>query len=134
MRLGVAVAQPDVIAEFLKTKDSYNLNAATQAAGLAAIGDYAYMEANAAKIRETRARLIAALRKMGFTVPESQSNFVLANWDGQPSAKAIFEQLKERKILVRYFDAPRLRDALRITVGTEEETDGLLAALREILS
>ncbi|MCP4641705.1 MAG: histidinol-phosphate transaminase [bacterium] len=132
-RLGVAVAQPEIIGEFLKTKDSYNLNAFTQAAGLAAISDYAYMEQNAAKIRATRARLTAALREFGFRVPDSQSNFVLAHWDGSPSAQGIFETLKSRAILVRYFGARRLDGALRITVGTDDETDALLAALRDII-
>lgn len=133
MRLGIAVARPEVIAEFLKTKDSYNVNVATQAAGLAAMLDYAHMETSATRIRATRARLTAALREMGFVVPDSQSNFVLAQWNGQPPAKHIFQELKERRILVRYFDAPRLRDALRITVGTNEETDSLLEALTDIV-
>ncbi|MBN2309138.1 MAG: histidinol-phosphate transaminase [Candidatus Hydrogenedentes bacterium] len=132
-RLGVAVARPEVIAEFLKTKDSYNLNAFTQAAGLAAFDDYAYMEANAATIRATRARLTNALRDMGFDVPASQSNFVLARWNGVPSARQIFRALKERAIFVRYFDAPRLDTALRISIGTDEEIDALLEALRAIL-
>ena len=133
MRLGVAVAQPEIIAEFLKTKDSYNLNAATQAAGLAAIEDYAYMEGNARKIRATRQRLVAALQALGFDVPPSQSNFVLAQWDGSPPARDIFETLKARGILVRYFDAPRLDNALRITIGTDDETDALLDALGDII-
>ena len=134
LRVGAAVAQPAVIAEFLKTKDSYNMSAPSQAAGLAAMQDYAYMEANAAKVRATRARLIEELRAMGFTVPPSQANFVLAQWQGTPSAKQIFERLKKRRIYVRYFNARRLDDALRITVGTDEETDALLDALREILA
>jgi len=133
MRVGVAVARPEIVAEFLKTKDSYNMSGFSQAAALAAIEDYAYMEATAAKVRATRARLRDALRTMGFRAPESQSNFLLAQWNGQPTARAIFETLRERKILVRYFDARRLENALRITVGTDEECEALLGALREIL-
>ena len=133
VRLGLAFAQPPIIEEFLKTKDSYNLNAMTQALGLAAIEDYAHMEANAAKVRATRARLVDALGDLGFDVAPSQANFVLARWRGAASARALFEALRERGIIVRYFDAPRLDDALRITVGTDGEIDGLLAGLRAIL-
>jgi len=133
MRVGAAFARPELIAEFMKIKDSYNMNAASQAAGLAAVEDYAYMEANVAKVRATRERLTASLAELGFRVSPSQANFVLAQWDDSPSARAIFERLKKRAIYVRYFDAPRLDGALRITVGTDEEIDALLDALREIL-
>ena len=132
VRLGVAVAHPEVIEEFLKTKDSYNLNALTQAAGLAAIEDYDAVLANAAKVRATRSRLVSELEALGFRVPPSQANFVLAQWDREPSAEDIFHALRDCGILVRYFKAPRLENALRITVGTDEETDALLAALRQI--
>lgn len=133
IRLGIAVARPEIIAEFLKTKDSYNVNALTQAAGVAAMRDYDHMRANAERIRTTRKRARGALQAMGFRVPESQSNFLLAVREGQPSAKAIFEALKERHIYVRYFDAPRLRDALRITIGDDREMDALLDALGRIV-
>jgi len=134
MRIGVAVAQPDIIAELMKVRDSYNLNAFSQAAGLAAMGDYQTMLENANKIRATRARLIDALHKFGFRVPPSQSNFVLAHWDGSPTAREIFEALRARAILVRYFNAPRLDNAIRITVGTDPEIDALLDALQDILA
>lgn len=133
MRIGVAVANPGIMAEFLKTKDSYNLNGASQAAGIAAMQDYAYMESNADKIKATRARMTEALRELGFDVPDSQSNFVLARWNGTPSAKEIFQQLRDKAILVRYFDLDGLRDALRISVGTDGETDALLEGLALIL-
>ncbi len=133
MRLGVAVAQPDIIRELMKTKDSYNINLATQVAGLAAMHDYEYMLSTASRVRATRDRLSAALRDFGFDVPPSQSNFVLARWDKEPGAKAMFHDLKERSIFVRYFDAPRLDNALRISVGTDAQIDALLDALREII-
>ncbi len=134
MRIGTGVAQPQIIDEFLKVKDSYNLNAFSQAAGLAAMQDYGHMLANVAKIRATRDRLTTALRGLGFRVPASQSNFVLAQWNGRPAADEIFKALRARAIIVRYFPARRLENALRITVGTDEETDALLAALREIIA
>ena len=95
--------------------------------------DYDHMLANRDKIRATRARLTEALTALGFTVPPSQSNFVLAQWNGVPTAKTIFEQLRERAIIVRYFPVRRLENALRISVGTDQETDALLSALRDIV-
>jgi histidinol-phosphate aminotransferase len=133
IRIGTAVAQPPIVDEFLKVKDSYNLSAFSQAAGLAALEDYAAMEANVAKVRATRQRLIGELRALGFRVPPSQSNFVLAQWDGKPSAEDLFHALRSRAILVRYFRARRLENALRVTVGTDAETDALLNALRDII-
>lgn len=133
-RVGLGVANPDLINEFLKTKDSYNMNAVSQAAGLAAIRDYAYMEAQAAKIKATRARLTQELRTLGFTIPDSQANFLLAQWSGTPNAKTIFESLREKGILIRYFaELSGMEDKLRISVGTDGEIDTLLDALRMIL-
>lgn len=129
MRVGIAVGRPELIGEFLKTKDSYNLNAYSQAAALAAFRDYDYMLQNAAKVKATRARLIRSLEDLGFQVPPSQANFVLARWTGEPSARDLYLQLKEQGIFVRYFNARRLDDALRITVGTDSEIDTLLDAL-----
>ena len=93
LRVGVAVARPEIIREFLKTKDSYNVNAFSQAAAVAAMGDYAHMEANVAKIRATRGRLVEGLRELGLSVPESQANFVLAQFADAESAKGMFEGL-----------------------------------------
>lgn len=133
MRLGIAAARPELIAELFKTKDSYNLNAFTQAAGCAALRAYDYMLEQAAKVKATRARLTEALTSMGFDVPPSQTNFVLAKWEGSPAAYDLFAALKERKIYVRYFDRPGLRDRLRISIGTDAEIDALLAALHDII-
>ena len=133
VRLGLAAANPDIIAEFLKTKDSYNVNVLTQAAGVAAMEDYDYMAGNVVKICITRERLIRGLRELGFEVPESQANFVLAQWNGHPHTREVFEGLRTDNILVRYFDTPRLEDALRITVGTDDEIDALLTALHGII-
>lgn len=133
MRIGLAIANPDIMAEFLKTKDSYNLDAASQAAAIAAMRDYEYMQAQAEKIKTTRTRLINELRKLGFTIPDSQANYLLATWQGTPNAKQIFQQLRDQAILVRYFDLQGLQDALRISVGTEKDTDALLGALNKTL-
>ncbi|HUW61400.1 MAG TPA: histidinol-phosphate transaminase [Candidatus Bathyarchaeia archaeon] len=134
MRVGFGFAQPDLVAELMKVKDSYNMSAASQAAGVAALGDKAWMEANVTRVRATRARLSDELIRFGFAVPPSQSNFVFAQRNGTPSARKIFELLRDRAIVVRYFNAWRLENALRITVGTDSEIDALLAALRDILT
>jgi histidinol-phosphate aminotransferase len=76
---------------------------------------------------------VADLTALGFLVPPSQANFVLAKWAGSPDAKTIFQTLRDRKILVRYFDAEGLRDALRITVGTDEECAALISALKSVI-
>ena len=94
---------------------------------------YDYMLEQKEKVRTTRKRLRDTLIEMGFDVPYSQSNFLLARWRGIPTAAEIFAELRKHNILVRYFAQPRLEDALRITIGTDAETDALLAALRLIL-
>ncbi len=133
MRVGIAVARPELIAEFVKVKDSYNMNAFSQAAGLAALEDYDYMRENAGRVRSTRTWLRNDLLALGFDVPESQSNFLLARWNGTPDARALFQGLRDRGILVRYFPHRLLENALRITIGTDEECAALLLAVRALV-
>ncbi|MBI2435891.1 MAG: histidinol-phosphate transaminase [Candidatus Hydrogenedentes bacterium] len=133
-RIGVAVAQPELINEFLKIKDSYNMDVFSQAVGCAAMDDYDDMLARVAKVRYSREGLRNKLLALGFDVPESQSNFLLAHWKGVPTARELYQQLAARRILVRYFSARRLENALRITVGTGDECSALVTALKGILS
>jgi len=132
MRIGLAFARPAIVAQLRKVKDSYNVSRIAIAAGVAALEDPEWMRANAQKIRRTRARLIAGLRGIGYTVLESQANFVLARRPGVDQ-EPVYRSLKQRGILVRYFAAPDLYDALRITVGTDSEVDALLAALKDLV-
>lgn len=134
MRIGTAVAQPALIQEFFKTKDSYNMNVVALAVGKAAIDDYDYMQSSVGRVRASRAALTTQLRELGFRIPDSQTNFLLAFYDAAPGAKAIFEALKARNILVRHFNHRRIDNALRITIGTDEECAALVTALRDILS
>ncbi|NUM53318.1 MAG: histidinol-phosphate transaminase [Candidatus Hydrogenedentes bacterium] len=134
LRLGFAIARPEIVRELMKVKDSYNVNVVAQLAGVAALGDTEHFRGCTSKIRRNRDWLTQALTDMGFRVPPSQANFVLAEWTGTPSAREIFEALRARAIIVRYFDAPRLRDALRITIGSEREIEALIDALRAILA
>jgi histidinol-phosphate aminotransferase len=132
LRVGLAFGHPELLAGLQKVKDSYNLSRLSQAAGEAALEDVAWMRANVARIHATRDTLSKRLRELGFHVLPSDANFVLARrprMDLAPVAQA----LAARGILVRHFGVPALQDALRITVGTDEETAALLEALTTIL-
>ena len=130
LRVGLLFARPALLTGLRTVKDSYNLNRLSQAAGLAALQDMESMRTNVARIRETRAVLTTGLERLGFVVLPSQANFVLARRRGTdlgPLARA----LAGRGILVRHFATLELRDALRITVGTDTEIATLLEALRD---
>ncbi len=128
IRLGYAVGAAPLIEAMYKIKDSYNLDALTQVIGLAAIRDQAWMRANAEKIVATRNRVAAALMARGWSVLPSATNFLFAKPHGI-SAKELFAHLREKKILVRYFAAPRISDYLRITIGTDEQMEAFLSAV-----
>jgi histidinol-phosphate aminotransferase len=131
IRFGFAVAEPALVRELLKVKDSYNCDALSLEAARAAIEDEAYLASTRAKILATRARLSAELTNLGFTVTPSEANFVWAQLHGQP-VKPIYEELKRRKILVRYMHYQGYGEGLRITVGTNGEVESLLAELRKL--
>jgi histidinol-phosphate aminotransferase len=114
-----------------KVKDSYNVNRLSQIAAAAALGDLAWMRRNVRRIQNSRKKLSAGLKKMGFRVYPSQANFVMARRDGE-NQKELYEELKRRKILVRYFDQPGLQDCLRITVGAPDEVKALLQQMAAI--
>ena len=133
MRFGYAIAQPDLIAGLMKVKDSYNVDAVAIAIATAAIKDQKYFKGNVEKVKAERARLTIQLRKLGFDVPDSQSNFVLAKCKNC-KADQVYEKLVQRNIYIRYFARPGLEDKLRISIGTPEQNDKLLSALQEILA
>ena len=132
LRFGFAVAQPDVIEQLAKVKDSYNCDTISIAAATAAVADQGWLTSNQSVIRATRSRLSKALRKLGFEVIDSQANFV---WCTHPthSHKAIYEALKARQILIRYMQYTGWGDGLRITVGTDAEIDTFLTVLSDVL-
>ena len=129
LRLGLGFAHPEVAAELHKVRDSYNVDALAQAGAAAALDHLdAYRPAIEA-VKAERARLTAALRQRGLTVADSEANFVFARVPGGDGA-GWYRALKERGILVRHFPEPaELADGLRITVGSPDQTDELLAAL-----
>jgi len=132
LRVGLAFGGPALLQGLRTVKDSYNLNRLSQAAATAALGDQMTVRENVARVARTRARLVEALRALGYDVPESHANFVLARTKGVDQAP-VAAALAARDILVRHFTSHGLGDALRITIGTDDEIDALLTALRAIL-
>ena len=133
-RLGVGFACEEIIKDLNKIKYStnpYNVNSMTAGAGVGALLDKEYFEKNVQMIQSNRAYLTAELEKMGFVVLPSSANFVFAKKEGLPG-EAYYRALKEKGVLVRYFGKERLKEFTRITVGTKEEIDLLLAATKAI--
>ena len=130
LRIGYLIAHPDIVAGLTKVKDSYNCDALSLLGGTAALLDQAYLAETRGKIIATRERLAAAMRSVGYTVPDSHANFVWCG--GGPPALPTYEALKARQILVRLMRYPCLPDGLRITVGTDAEVDLFLDTIRSI--
>lgn len=133
IRLGFCIAHEALIDGMMKVKDSYNVDRLSIAAVVAALDDQYSLKNHIEKTKETRRHLIQSLQNMGFFVYPSEANFVLARCLNGVSARGLYEELKSRKILVRYFHLRRLDDCLRITIGTREEIDTLLENLKELL-
>jgi histidinol-phosphate aminotransferase len=131
IRFGYAVAQPHVIAEMMKVKDSYNCDAISVLAATAAIQDQAYAKRSWDHVRQERQRLSSELTQMGWTVLPSQANFILVTVPSGKGSEA-YLGLKQQGILVRYFDKPGLSDKIRITVGTMQENNALLGGIKTL--
>ncbi len=131
LRLGYCVGPADLVEALYKVKDSYNVDALAQAVALAALSDLQWMKRNAAKVQKTRDATAAELRRRGWDVPPSQSNFLFAKPANRTAAE-LFDALRARNIFVRYFPGPRTGDRLRISVGTDADMDTLLAVLAEL--
>jgi histidinol-phosphate aminotransferase len=133
LRIGLAFADEEIIAGLFKVKDSYNLNRLSIVAAEAALDDMGWMRHNISRIIKIRQRLTLVLNRLGFYVYPSESNFILARQPGK-DLSFLYERLKDQGILVRYFDQPRLRDCLRITIGTETEVAQLIEALEKLFT
>jgi histidinol-phosphate aminotransferase len=131
MRLGLAIARPTVIAALDKIRDHYNLDRLAQAACLAALQDQTYFRTRCDQVTSTREFFTQELRKLNYTVISSQGNFVFASPPDR-DGRRVYEGLYARKILVRHFSAPLLDHGLRISIGTRQEMEQTLSALREI--
>lgn len=131
LRFGYAIAHPDVIAEMMKVKDSYNTDSLSIVAATAAIEDEEYARGVWDMVKAERIRLTAELTKLGYEILPSQGNFVLATVPGG-NGKQAYQRLRQQGILVRFFDRPGLQDKIRITVGTSNENNALLAGLESL--
>lgn len=132
LRFGFLVAQPHMIEQFIKVKDSYNCDALSIAGATAALADQTWLRENRAKVVATRSRLVAAMRELGFTVPDSHANFAWCTHPSRP-LRSIYERLKSNGVLVRYMNYAGWGDGLRISVGTDEQNDACLALIRSML-
>ena len=131
-RVGYAVGHPELIAALDKLRDSYNVNGLGQVGALATLDDLPYYRNNFARIKATRAHLTAALTALGFEVSPSATNFLLTRPPRFPAAQWL-EKLRARKILVRWFRYPEVKDYLRVTIGTDAEANALVQAAKAIL-
>ncbi len=134
LRLGYALGAPALIEALVRVKDSFNsypIDRLAEAAGVASLQDEAYFRETCARIVTERERVSTALSALGFEVLPSRANFVFAR--PHRPAEAVMQALREQGIIVRHFKAPRIRDWLRITIGTPQENDALLHALEGIV-
>ena len=135
MRIGYAMASPDLIRYLNDVKysfNSYTMSRAAIACGVGALEDRAYFEETCQKIIETREWAKEELKNLGFTFGDSRANFIFARHSSIP-AEELFNALREKHIYVRYFKKERIDDYLRITIGTREEMEELFAFLREYI-
>jgi histidinol-phosphate aminotransferase len=128
IRFGFAIANSELAKQLYKVKDSYNCDVLSLAAATAAMQDQAYLAETRRKILTTRMRLEEGLQQLGFDTLPSHANFVWCTHPRKP-AKRIYEKLKERDILIRFFDYPNWGSGLRISVGTDAEIGRLLEEL-----
>ena len=134
-RLGFGIGNPELIRDLNTVKFStnpYNVNMLTSAAGVASLKHDEYNRENSLKIMDTRDKYGRILRGMGFEMTESQTNFFFARHPDIPGEE-LYLELKKRGVLIRHFNVERIKDYNRITVGTPEQMDRLVEAIKEIL-
>jgi histidinol-phosphate aminotransferase len=132
LRFGYLVAQPHLIEQLVKMKDSYNCDCLSIAAATAALSDQKWLKENRSKVLATRERLLQEMRTLGFITVDSQANFTWNTLPGR-AVRPLYEELKRRRILVRYMDYPGWGDGLRVSVGTDAEVDAFLEQLKKII-
>ena len=134
-RLGFSISQSEICADLEKIKYStnpYNVNALTQAVGVAVLDENDYYMSNAKKIVATRQWSTDELRALGFYVLDSKANFILAKCDGV-DGEYLYKTLKDKGVLVRYFSTERIKDYVRITIGSDQDMQILVDKIKEIL-
>jgi len=136
LRVGMAFGQPELIDGLERIKNSFNsytLDRPALAGAIAAIKDKAYFEETRRKVVSTRDRTSEGLKEIGFEVLDSKANFLFIAHRSVP-AQRLFAELKDRGILVRYFNKPRIDNYLRVSIGTDEEMDAFLTAVKDIVT
>lgn len=135
MRIGYAVSNPDLIGCLNNVKysfNSYTMNQPDLVCGAAAVQDEEYFREKIRMIVETREWAKGKLKELGFVFPEPKANFIFAKHPDY-DAGMLFRNLKEHNIYVRHWDSERIRDYLRITIGTKEEMEALFDFLKGII-
>lgn len=135
IRLGVALGNEEVIAKLYDVKNSFNsypIDALAQVIGKASMDDSEYIKENAQKIISTREYVKEELKKLGFEMPDSYANFIFIKHPHY-DAQALFTQLREKGILVRYFNKPRINQYLRVTIGTQQQMEIFLKEVKDII-
>lgn len=136
LRVGVAIGHPDLIEGLNRVKNSFNsytIDRLAQAGGLVAFEDEAYFAQTTRSVVATRERTADRLQSLGFRVIDSKTNFLFVSHPTHAAAD-LFQELKRRGVLVRYFQQPRIDNYLRISIGTDEEMDVLLGHLADIMT
>ncbi|MCB1196480.1 histidinol-phosphate transaminase [bacterium] len=132
MRIGYSIASPHIIDGLMSIKDSYNLNRLSAVAAKAALDDIETIHLTIQKIKAVRSQTAHELKKLGFDVLPSQTNFIFTRHP-RIHSKDLYEKLLARKILVRYFNQPRVNAYVRITIGTESEMETLIKTISQIM-
>jgi histidinol-phosphate aminotransferase len=135
IRVGYAFGQSHLIEGLNRLKNSFNsytLDRVSLAGAVAAIEDYVYFNEMAEKIIATREATVGQLEALGFTILPSKANFIFITHP-EIEAASLFQQLKEKGVLVRFFNKPRISNYLRVTIGTDEEMHQFLSSVKEIL-
>ncbi|MBQ8041153.1 MAG: histidinol-phosphate transaminase [Lachnospiraceae bacterium] len=136
MRIGFAIGNKKLIQYLLDAKfsfNSYTMNLPSLMLGAASVKDDKYFKETISKVVNTREWTKVQLRELGFSFPDSKTNFIFATHKNVP-AKELFEMLKKEKIYVRYFNKPRIDNYLRISIGTDEQMQKLIACLTKYLA
>jgi histidinol-phosphate aminotransferase len=136
LRVGFAVGHPALIEGLERVKNSFNsypLGRLAQAGAIAAIQDQAHLESTAGKVIQTRERLVRELALLGFDTLPSTANFIFTRHPKHAGIK-LYQALRERGIIVRHFNSSRIKEFLRITIGTDDQTNELIAAFKEMLT
>lgn len=135
LRVGYALGQAELIEALRRVKNcfnSYTLDRVAFAGAMASFADEAYFQETRRKVIATREETVAKLANMGFTVIPSQANFIFIRHQSA-AASLIYQQLREKGILVRYFAKPRIDEYLRVSIGSDAEMAAFLKALQEII-